>query len=474
MSKPIDLIIPPKFAVLFPVEFGGHYQPSTFKALVGGRGGLKTWQIARALLLHGIVRPIRVFCGRETLVSIKHSVLHELEAQIGLLGGLNGEYEVGKTEIVGSNGTQFIFGGLRIDPESLKSMGHIDFSWIEEAAGVSQSSLNIFLPTVLRNPGSEVWFSYNPEEETDPVHARFSDSPENPGVSKDVDCILIKSSWQDAKDMGWLTPAMEREKDKAYASDPDNAAHVWGGECKKHSSKTIFGDKCLVEEFTPGVDWLGPFYGADWGFSNDPAVLVKCWIHQGRLWIEDEAFGTGVDIPELPTLFTKVTGWWRYEVDAHTKRMLSTKVPLQNIQIRGDSSRPETISQLAKMNVPVVACQKWPGCVEDGIKILRSFGNIVIHPRCKGMLAEAGLGPKGVAVAYCWKTDKATGAVTSIIIDANNHGWDAVRYAMEPVIMSGEQEVIHEYDAVVDNGITIAGDLDEFEEAQFFVMGGQW
>lgn len=465
-----ELIIPEKFAVLFPIEFGGYYQPSDFKALLGGRGGLKTWQIARALLLHGIVRPIRVFCGRETLASIKQSVLHELEEQIGLLG-LGDAYEVGKTEIVGTNGTQFIFGGLRVDPESLKSMGHIDFTWIEEASGVTKSSLKVLLPTVLRNPGAEVWFSYNPELETDPVHARFGPDPIT-GRSKDPDCILIQSSWEDAKALGWLTPAMEAEKDKAYMSDPEDAAHVWGGQCVKHSKKAIMGDKCLIQAFTPADDWFGPFYGADWGFSNDPAGLVKCWVHQGKLYIEDCAYGRGVDIPELPTLFTKVTGWWRYEVDPHTKKLLSTKIPLPNIVIRGDSSRPETISQLAKMNVPVVACAKWPGCVEDGIKILRSFGNIIIHPRCDLLVAESGLGPKGIAEAYCWKTDSKTGLVLPIIVDANNHGWDMVRYAMEPVIMTGEQEIIHEYDSVQVNNISISPELDELEMMpEFYIMG---
>lgn len=461
-----ELIIPEKFAVLFPVEFGGHYRPSIFKALLGGRGGLKTWQIARALLLHGVVKPIRVFCGRETLVSIKQSVLHELEAQIDLLG-LGSAYEVGKAEIVGTNGTQFIFGGLRVDPESLKSMGHIDFTWIEEASGVSQKSLDVLLPTVLRNTGSEVWFSYNPELETDPVHARFGPDPVT-GQSKDPDCLLIQSSWMDAKKLGWLTPAMEAEKDKSYQADPDSAAHIWGGECIKHSNKAIFGDKCYTEPFTPSDGWIGPFYGADWGFSNDPAVLVKCWVHQGKLWIEDCAFGRGIDIPELPTLFTQVTGWWRYEVDPHTKKFLSTKIPLPNVVIRGDCSRPETISQLAKMNVPVISALKWPGCVEDGIKILRSFGNIVIHPRCTLLIAEAGLGPKGVADAYTWKTDKTTGAITSIIVDANNHGWDAVRYALEPVIVDGEQTIVHEYDSVYVNNISISPELDEMEMMPWF------
>lgn len=471
----MKLVIPEKFAVLFPVEFGGAYRPSIFKVCKSGRAGLKTWQIARALLLHSLVQSKRIFCGRETLVSLRESVLHELEVQMEFLG-IENEFEVSKNEIVGVNGSQFIFGGLRIDPESLKSMGHIDFSWIEEASGVSQRSLDVFLPTVLRTPGSEVWFSYNPDQETDPVHQRFGPDPINPGHSKDADCLLIESGWEDAKACGWLTQAMEKEKDKAYLSDPESAAHIWGGQCSKKSNKAIFQDKCLIEAFTPGTEWIGPFYGADWGFANDPALLVKCWVNAGRLYIEEEAFGVGVDIPELPTLFTQVKGWWRYEVDPNSKRFLSSKISLMNVVIRSDSSRPETISQMLKMSVPCVACKKWPNCVEDGIAILRAFGNIVIHPRCKKLLAEAGHGPQGIKEAYCYKVDKSTGKVLPIIIDANNHGWDAVRYAMEDVICSGEQTVIHEYDSVQMNNVTINPELDMVDEMPFFQIlgGGNW
>lgn len=464
------LVIPEKFMPLFPIEFGGGYVPSDFKSMVSGRAGLKSWQTARALLLHAILKPIRVFCGRETLTSMKESVLQVLEEQIKLLG-LQDEFVVARDGITANNGSQFIFGGLRIDPESLKSMGHIDFSWIEEASGVSQRSLDVFLPTVLRNPGSEVWFCYNPDQETDPVHMRFGPDPLNAGHSKDPDCLLIQSGWQDAKDCGWLTPAMEKEKDKAYLSDPERAAHVWGGQCSKHSDKAIMHDKCLIQPFSPGAEWIGPLYGADWGFSNDPAVLVKLWIYDGKLWVEEEAFGVGIDIPQLPTLFTQVTGWWRYEVDAVTKRLMSTKIPLQNVLMRSDCSRPETISQMQKMQVPCVAALKWPGCVEDGIAVMRAFGNIIIHPRCKRVIAEAGHGPKGVKDAYCYKTDKATGAVTSVIVDANNHGWDAIRYALEPVIVSSDQTIVHEYDSVQMNNVSINPELDELEQPAFHVMG---
>ena len=69
---------------------------------------------------------------------------------------------------------------------------------------------------------------------------------------------------------------------------------------------------------------------------------------------------------------------------------------------------------------------KWPGSVEDGIQFLRSFAEIVIHPDCTEMQKEARL--------YSYKVDRLTGDVTSKVVDAHNHGWDAVRYAVAPMI----------------------------------------
>ena len=72
------------------------------------------------------------------------------------------------------------------------------------------------------------------------------------------------------------------------------------------------------------------------------------------------------------------------------------------------------------------ACKKGKGSVEDGIAFLRSFAKIVIHPECSEAQKEARL--------YSYKVDRLTGDVTPNIIDAHNHVWDAVRYAVEPIM----------------------------------------
>ena len=91
-------------------------------------------------------------------------------------------------------------------------------------------------------------------------------------------------------------------------------------------------------------------------------------------------------------------------------------------------------------NFNVVAAEKWPGSVEDGISWLRAHEQIVIHPRCKRTEEEFRL--------YRYKTDPVTSDVLPIIIDKHNHCVDALRYSLEPAIRIPEREIIYEYNAL--------------------------
>ena len=199
-----------------------------------------------------------------------------------------------------------------------------------------------------------------------------------------------------------------------YRVDPDSASHVWGGECKKISDAQVLKGKWVIETFDPKPTWQGPYFGADWGFSQDPTTLVKCWIHERKLYIEHEAYGVGVEITETPALFDSIEGSRK-----HT--------------IRADSARPETISHIKRSGFRVVGAKKGPGSVEEGVAFLRSFEQIIIHPRCKYTAQEARL--------YSYKVDKLTGDILPVLVDNHNHMIDAIRYALEPFIKGNNYDM---------------------------------
>jgi phage terminase large subunit len=241
---------------------------------------------------------------------------------------------------------------------------------------------------------------------------------------------IVEVNWRDNP---WLPEELRKEKDYLFAVDPDAAQHVWEGQCNTRSNTQVFYGKYVVEAFEPGDGWHGPYFGQDFGFGVDPAATVKVWItpDMKRVCIEYEAFGFGVKQDDLPALIRTIPG-----ADKHT--------------IRGDCSRPETIVHLVDRGLNVVPCQKWTGCVEDGVAVIRFFEQIVIHPRCTHMKEEARL--------YRYKVDKITNDILPIIIDKHNHGWDAVRYALEPLIMARCEDTL-----VVGDDVQISSDMDEAE-----------
>src|SRR5258708_18969379 len=160
-------------------EFPGHLQilfrPKRRKVLYGGRGAGRSWGCARALLLMGQMRTIRVLCCRELQNSITESVHRVLSDHIESMG-LGAFYEIQVAKIIGKNGTTFSFEGIKNNHTKIKSYEGIDYCWVEEADKVSKASWGILIPTIRKN-GSEIWLTFNPELETDYTFQRFVKHP---------------------------------------------------------------------------------------------------------------------------------------------------------------------------------------------------------------------------------------------------------------------------------------------------------
>jgi phage terminase large subunit len=408
----------------FPRKMQPLFRPKRYKILKSGRGCAKSWSIARALLLMAARKTVRILCTREYQTSITESVHQLLSQQIELLG-LSSLYEITQRVIrCHRTGSAFIFAGIKTDPKKIKSTEGIDICWVEEAEKVSEESWKFLIPTI-RKDGSEIWVSFNPDQEDDPTSKRFI-------ANLPPDSIVIELTQANNP---WFSDTMRKEMEYDYRVDAEAAAHVWGGQFRKGSNAQIFRGKYIVQAFKPEATWDGPYFGADWGFANDPNTLVKLWMNQRKLYIEYEAYGVGVELNQIPQLWDSVPG-------------------ARDHVIRADNSRPETIFHVGQLGFNVVAANKWPGSVEDGIVWLRHLEQIVIHTRCKHAEEEARL--------YRYKTDKITGDVLPIVIDAHNHIWDPVRYAMEPAINVPESEDTMIYE----EQISISPELDEFELRQ--------
>ncbi len=399
--EPLSRTLPP---IQLPKYAGPLRDPHRYKVLYGGRAAARSWTFARLGLLEAAQLPIRFLCCREIQNSIRDSVHRLLTDQIDLLQ-LPG-FRVLEKEIRHTvTGSLFVFEGLRYNVNRIKSYEGIERAWVEEAEKVSDISWRTLIPTI-RRPGSEIWVSFNPDQDDDPTYKRFvTNSP--------PDSLVIKVGWEDNP---WFPEELRREMEYDYKVDPEAAANTWGGETRADTDAQILHGKWRVEAFEPREDWDGPYQGADWGFSAHPTVLIKVWIGENRLWIEHEAYGLGVDVGYA------------------TSRLFDTIPFARDTLIRADNARPETISSMRNGGADgggwqawnIRSADKWPGSVEDGIQHLRGYEEIIIHPRCKHAIDEAR--------HYSYKVDRLTGDVLREIVKKHDHIWDAVRYALAPVI----------------------------------------
>lgn len=219
--------------VKFPDKLEPLFDPYRYKVLYGGRGGAKSWGIARALLIRGAASKRRILCTREVQKSIKDSVHKLLGDQIQALG-LGSFYEVQQNVIKGRNGTEFLFSGLSDQTnESIKSFEGVDDVWVEEAQAVSKRSWDILIPTI-RKDGSEIWISMNPELDTDETYVRFVENPP-------PESVVIRINYDDNP---WFPEVLEKERQHAQLSmakeDYDN---IWEGKCKAAVTGAIYADQ---------------------------------------------------------------------------------------------------------------------------------------------------------------------------------------------------------------------------------------
>lgn len=384
----------------FPDYFEDYFKPARFKGLYGGRGSAKSHCFAGLSVLKCAEVPgYRVVCVREVQRSIADSVKQLIEDKIDQYG-LSAFFSITENEIRGINGSKIIFRGMQNHTAaSIKSLEGFDVAWVEEAQTISQKSLELLTPTI-RKSGSEIWASWNPENEDDPIDRFLRKEPPEGAIVK-----LVNHG-----DNPWFPDELQGDMERDKRRDPDKYAHVWGGQYRGMSEARVFRNWREGEMDPPeNVVW---FYGADWGFANDETAALRCCIPKhGTLYIDAEAYELGVPTEALPSLLARVP-------DSH-------KWPL-----RGDNARPETIDYIRRHGFPKIrSCKKGKGSVEDGVTFLQGM-DIVISPKCPNTIREF--------KSYAYKTDMRTGEILPVIEDKNNHAIDALRYAVEGLHRKGK------------------------------------
>jgi phage terminase large subunit len=256
----------------FPIKLQCLFEKSRYKVLYGGRGGAKSWGVARALLIKAAKDPLRILCAREFQASIRDSVHKLLCDQIEALG-LLGFYEITQNTIRGKNGSEFNFVGLKNNVANVKSYEGVDICWVEEAQTTSRFSWNVLIPTI-RKENSEIWITFNPELETDETYQRFViHAPEN--------AIVQKINWSDNP---WFPDTLKDEKDSLKVRDIQAYNVVWEGLCRQTVDGAVFAKEVQMAELDGRItrvnyDATKPVHAIfDLGWSDATAIWFLQFI----------------------------------------------------------------------------------------------------------------------------------------------------------------------------------------------------
>lgn len=385
---------------------------SRFHVLKGGRGSGKTrasaiWAAVRALHHAQNGRSGVILAGREHLNSLEESSLEEIKQAINAHPWLAPLFDIGEKYVrTADKRVSFAFSGLRHNLDSLKSKARILDAWIEEAENVSEAAWRKLIPTI-REEGSELVISYNPESPESATHRRFVDT-----VDPDICVTHINYDGNP-----WFPKVLEVERLRDKRDRPDTYDHIWEGQFLTLTEAQVFGGKYEVVDFSPGKDWDGPYQGLDFGFAQDPTAAIRCYVHNECLYIRNEAGKTKLELDD-------------------TARFVTGNIPdFERYATRADSARPESISYLKRPqkglpDAPYLprmeSVKKWAGSVEDGVEFIKSFRRVYIHPDCTETAREFRL--------YSYKVDRLSGDIMPKIDDANNHYIDALRYALVPLM----------------------------------------
>lgn len=367
--------------------------PARYKGAFGGRATGKSHFFSEMLIEAHILDPnTSSVCVREVQRSLDQSVKRLLEVKIEEMCA-NDYFEVRDTAIKSKRGNGLIiFQGMQNHTaDSIKSLEGYDRAWVEEAQSLSQRSLDLLVPTI-RRENSELWFTWNPYLPTDPVDSLLRNNPP-------PDSVVVRVNFEDNP---WFPDVLRQEMEYMRKRDYAKYLHVWEGEYMNRTDSRVFSN-WEVREFEAPDDAVFKF-GADWGFSVDPSVLVRSYTVGREIYVDYEAYKVGCEIQDLPDLFMSIP-----EAEKWT--------------IRADSSRPETISYMQKHGFPkMLPAKKGKGSIVEGVEWLKSH-DIIVHPRCEHLIEELRM--------YSYKTDPQTDEVLPVLEDKHNHCVDCLRYSLE-------------------------------------------
>jgi len=229
----------PKFQFLIEGNLGS----CSWRALWGGRGTAKSWQVADAAIWWGFHKPgLRIAFVRKIAKDLDESCRALVRKRLQHWGLLDVVVREVDGKFIFDNGTEILFIGLwkGKNLSGIKSLEGINLTIIEEAQEISEAMLEILEPTVMRTPMSEIWAMWNPRSAKDAIDALLR----GPLIPDDAKVVRVH-----ANDNPEFPARMAKQRELAYKKNPIRAAHIWEGEYEPSAEGAIW-DRATLDAAT--------------------------------------------------------------------------------------------------------------------------------------------------------------------------------------------------------------------------------
>ena len=370
--------------------------------LEGGSRSSKTWSICQSIYLTGLQSPKRIAIARFRRTWIKPTVLDTFKK---VLQGLEvwEDEAFNKTDLIYSaHGSTFEFYGLD-DSQKLHGI-ETDYFWLNEAIETSKDDFD-----QLEQRCKGKWImDYNPSTD---VHWIYDN------VLKRDDVVLLRSTMLD-------NPYLEEAiiaKIKSYEPTPKNIEdgtadlfkwQVYGLGERARREGVIYTNWTEADEMPEDPRWT--VYGLDFGFTHDPTALVKVSYQDGKLWVSELIYETGLTNADI------------------CERMEELGLS-KGSEIIADSAEPKSIEEIRRRGWRIRPVAKGQDSVRSGIDKLKQYP-IRVHKDSINVISELR--------NYSWKKDYKTNRPMNKPEDENNDALDALRYVAMMKLNTGAGEYV--------------------------------
>lgn len=363
----------------------------------GGAGAGKSYSIADKLLELSVLtssRPTKTLLIRKTLASLKRTSLDILQRRADVF---KLDLRINKGDWTAQcNNMQFIMSGMnnREDYLKIKSMTDVDWMWVNELPEMREADYTELLLRLRGTKGTDefsfrqIISDFNPIGKTSWVYKRFFEQDIN--KARKLRYTVKHNPWAEKE---YIQSLKDSEKwDSNYYKI--YFLGEWG-----ELEGIIYPNWDIVA--LPDRKFDEIFYGGDFGYSVNPAAVVRIYRKADEYWIEEIIYETGL-----------------------TNTQLGQKMQERNITQNDitywDSAEPKSIQELCDMRLTALPAVKGPDSVRAGIDLLKTL-KIHIVEGSENVIREQ--------KSYIWKKDK-DGNPLNKPIEFNDHAMSAIRYGI--------------------------------------------